>query len=551
MLPYITADVLRRLSTGAYDTNNLWASFGPEMLWYAVTAFVSGVGTWRLTIWLIWNLELNVTRDLAQRAFNHLMTMSAGFHSNRFSGSLVSQTNKLTSAYVRVADSTVFNLIPLVVTLVATIVILVPRAPIFVAVLVVASVVFIIGTAMLSRNVREANAEESALQSRQTGYLADSLSNIFAVKTFARSRHEQDRYWDISSRVRRAGQRSMGATLLRENYAAMITQGIRVAAIVMAVVGIGVLRVDVSTIFLMVTYTALIAGQLWEFQNVLRQYNRALGDAGEMVKILQITPEVKDPARPEKSHISRGGIEFEDATFTHGESNEPLFENLNLHIKPGEKIGLVGHSGSGKTTLTRLLLRFSDLDAGAIKIDGQNIGSITQDDLRRAVSYVPQEPLLFHRSLRENIAYGRPNASEAEVAEAARLAHAAEFIDKLPDRYDTLVGERGIKLSGGQRQRIAIARAMLKAAPILVLDEATSALDSESERLIQEALWRLMEGRTAIVIAHRLSTIQRMDRIVVLENGHISEQGSHQQLLAQGGGYAKLWAHQSGGFIEE
>jgi ATP-binding cassette subfamily B protein len=197
------------------------------------------------------------------------------------------------------------------------------------------------------------------------------------------------------------------------------------------------------------------------------------------------------------------------------------------------------------------LLRFSDIDTGAIVIDGQNITTITQDDLRQQIAYVPQEPLLFHRSIHENIAYGKPEATEAEVRDAAEKANALEFIEKLPQGFETLVGERGVKLSGGQRQRIAIARAILKDAPILVLDEATSALDSESERLIQAALWELMKGRTAIVIAHRLSTIQRMDRIVVLDNGVIIEEGSHNQLLKQNGTYAKLWAHQSGGFIEE
>jgi ATP-binding cassette subfamily B protein len=211
----------------------------------------------------------------------------------------------------------------------------------------------------------------------------------------------------------------------------------------------------------------------------------------------------------------------------------------------------VGHSGSGKTTFTRLLLRFSDIDGGQILIDGQNIAHITQDDLHRHIAYVPQEPLLFHRSIAENIAYGKDEADEATIKKTAELAHAAEFIDNLPKGYETLVGERGVKLSGGQRQRVAIARAMIKDAPILVLDEATSALDSESEKLIQSALWKLMQGRTAIVIAHRLSTIQKMDRIVVLDNGKIVEQGSHQELLKKNGTYAALWAHQSGGFLED
>jgi ATP-binding cassette, subfamily B, bacterial len=270
-----------------------------------------------------------------------------------------------------------------------------------------------------------------------------------------------------------------------------------------------------------------------------------------MIRVLQLTPEIKDPAEPEVAHMDRGAIMFNKVAFSHDGDNDPLFEDFSLTIKPGEKVGLVGHSGSGKTTFTRLLLRFSDIQGGEILIDGQNIAHVTQDDLRRAIAYVPQEPLLFHRSIKENIAYGQPEATIASIKAVAKLAHAGEFIDKLPDGYNTLVGERGVKLSGGQRQRVAIARAMLKNAPILLLDEATSALDSESEVLIQDALWKLMEGRTAIVIAHRLSTIQKMDRIVVLDDGKIVEQGSHKELLQAKGSYAKLWAHQSGGFIED
>jgi ATP-binding cassette subfamily B protein len=275
-----------------------------------------------------------------------------------------------------------------------------------------------------------------------------------------------------------------------------------------------------------------------------------MGDAHDMVEILGITPDVLDTTEAEFRR-GPGSVEFDHVTFAHdGSGEDAVFEDFTLTIAPGEKIGLVGHSGSGKTTLTRLLLRFSDVDAGAIRIDGQDLRDVTQASLRRSIAYVAQEPLLFHRSIADNIGYGRPDATPEMVHGAAVKASADEFIARLPSGYDTTVGERGVKLSGGQRQRIAIARAVLKDATLLVLDEATSALDSESEVHIQAALAEAMKGRTTIVIAHRLSTVQAMDRIVVLADGRIVEQGSHAELLAAGGVYAGLWSHQSGGFLE-
>lgn len=275
-----------------------------------------------------------------------------------------------------------------------------------------------------------------------------------------------------------------------------------------------------------------------------------MGDASAMTKELKLEYDIKDRTT-DTLKTTKGKISFTDVTFAHdGGAGEGIFNNLSLTIKPGERIGLVGHSGSGKTTLTRLLLRFSDIDSGSISIDGQNIAEVTQQSLHQSIAYVAQEPLLFHRTLAENIAYGKPDATREQIIQAAKQAHAWEFIQELPEGLETMVGERGIKLSGGQRQRIAIARALLKDAPILVLDEATSALDSESEKLIQESLDTLMQKRTSIVIAHRLSTIAQLDRIIVLEHGKIAEDGSHQELLARKGIYASLWKHQSGGFIE-
>ena len=400
------------------------------------------------------------------------------------------------------------------------------------ALLLAFAVFYMVSAVFVTRSVRRKSAEQAAAESIQTGNLADAVTNVMAIKSFAGMDFERKRFERSTNKTHRRVLEVARASQRQMVYFSTVNSTISGLSLVMAVVGVMVFKANLATVFLILSYTANIVGQLFTFSNnSLKNYNRSFGDASDMVEILQIEPEIQDPARPEKSRIHDGAIVFDDVTFTHSGVDEELFHNLNLELKAGEKVGLVGHSGSGKTTLTRVLLRFSDLDDGRILIDGQDITHITQDDLHCQIAYVPQEPIMFHRSLMENISYGKLGAPESAVIAAAKVAHAHEFIEQLPQGYDTLVGERGVKLSGGQRQRVAIARAMLKNAPILVLDEATSALDSESEVLIQDALWKLMEHRTAIVIAHRLSTIQKMDRIIVLEEGQIVEQGSHAELL--------------------
>lgn len=548
----IAASVLEKLSKGQFDPNNLWASFGPDFVLYAILIMLGGIIGWRVIVTLIWRLESHVMRDITRKVFDHLMNMSANFHANRFGGSLVSQTGKLAGAYMRFQDTTVFDIVPLALSFVFTAVILLPRAPIYVAALFAFSAIFMATAIFATGRVRQLVGREASAQNKQTGYLADAITNVLAVKSFAAGRSEQKRFYDSTETTRLATMDVMRAAVKRDVVFSSITSSITMVSFGLAIVSVMFWKSDIATVFLVLNYTGSIVRHLWEFaHNSLRQYNRALGDSKEMIEILDIAPEVKDPIKPERPRIKNGEIQFNDIQFRHADADGDLFNHLQLKIKPGEKVGLVGHSGSGKTTLTKLLLRFADIDGGEILIDGQNIANIKQDDLRRHIAYVPQEPLLFHRSISENIAYSTPTASAKQIANAARHANAAEFVETLPKGYDTMVGERGVKLSGGQRQRIAIARAMLKDAPILVLDEATSALDSESEQLIQQALWQLMKGRTAIVIAHRLSTIQKMDRIVVMENGRIIEQGSHTELLAKKGTYAKLWSHQSGGFLED
>ena len=297
-------------------------------------------------------------------------------------------------------------------------------------------------------------------------------------------------------------------------------------------------------------YLIQLISQLWDFGKTIRHIYRSLADAEEMVAILNTPYDVQDISTAKSIKVKKGEIEFRRVEFSFNKTRKVL-RKIDLKIRAGEKVALIGPSGAGKSTIVKLLLRLHDIESGAIFIDGQNIHAATQESLRANLSLVPQDPILFHRTLFENICYGKPEATKKEVERAAKLAHCDDFIELLPEGYDTYVGERGIKLSGGERQRVAIARAILKNAPILILDEATSSLDSHSEALIQSALKNLMKGKTVIVIAHRLSTIRTMDRIVVVDGGRIKEEGTHESLLRKPRSlYARLWKLQAGGFLK-
>jgi ATP-binding cassette subfamily B protein len=315
-------------------------------------------------------------------------------------------------------------------------------------------------------------------------------------------------------------------------------------------VALGAGQHGIEAIIVAFTYYSNATKIMFEFNQIYRQLESSLTEAAQFTELLFTQPAVVDPIVPEPLRPTASDVRFERVTFAHG-GGSPLFTGLDLAVPSGTRLGLVGRSGGGKTTLTRLLLRMMDVDDGRILIGGQDITRLRQSDLRSLIAYVPQDPAMFHRTLRDNIAFARPNATDAEIRQAAQAAHVTEFADALPDGFGTMVGERGVKLSGGQRQRVALARAILRDAPILLLDEATSALDSESEALVQQALWRLMEGRTALVVAHRLSTVARMDQLVVLDRGQIAEKGTHQELLRLDGTYARLWQHQSGGFLDD
>lgn len=524
----------------------------PLVLAYFATQLYGEVIGWRVTLFMAWTFETASQRNLNNKIFNHLTHQSSDFHANTFGGSLVSQASKLTGAFERFWDTIIFQLTPTITSIVAAVTILSFVFWQYAVFILVLSVVFIVVIFFGTRFMATLNVTEAQASTAQTGKLADAMTNIMAIKSHGREDFELKRYKKATEYWRRRTLATMwGFLKVSTGYSSLIVI-LNTGAIIAAIIATEKTQLPIGVVYLSITYTFTVARQLWEMNNIMRNYNRVIGDAHDMTKILGQEPSIADAAQTEPVRFHRGGIMFQDVTFGYdSKKHVALFNNLNLRIKPGEKVGLVGLSGGGKTTITKLILRFMDIGGGTITIDGQDIANVKQSELRRHIAYVPQEPILFHRTLAENIAYGSPRASIQEITAVAKMANADEFIKKLPEKYETLVGERGVKLSGGQRQRIVIARAMLKNAPIILLDEATSALDSESEVLIQDALWKLMEGRTAIVIAHRLSTIQKMDRILVLDNGRIVEEGSHTQLLKQGGTYAKLWNHQSGGFLEE
>lgn len=497
-------------------------------------------------------LHDRVVKKLYDDCFNYLVHQDYSFFADRFGGSIVTQASRFAKSYTFFNDVIFFNFLPQTFSaLIIISVILFYSLPIGFAVMVLWSLAMWLVVKFAIRRLplrRAAVAKES----EQVGELADVITNALTVKTFAAEQTELSRYHSINVLRAKLFLRSWHMAVRNAWIVEAVCGILQMVVFVGGIIAVKDNAISLATFLLFQVYILKLIDNVSRSVFMFRQLEAISGDAQEMTELFEKAPLIKDEPGAAKSQIKAGGINLQDVTFHYSDAKQQtdLLNHFNLNIKPGEKIGLVGPSGGGKTTITRLLLRFIDIQGGAIKIDEQDIRGIKQQDLRRAIAYVPQEPLLFHRSIKENISYGKPSASDAEIIAVAKKSFAHNFIKDLPDGYDTLVGERGIKLSGGQRQRVAIARSMLANAPILVLDEATSALDSESERYIQKALWELMKDKTAVVIAHRLSTIQRLDRIVVLDEGKIIEEGSHKQLLDQKGLYAKLWAHQSGGFLE-
>ncbi|MBI1908091.1 ABC transporter ATP-binding protein [Candidatus Uhrbacteria bacterium] len=491
-----------------------------------------------------------VIADLERTAFGYILDHSYRFFSNNFAGSLVRKIHRLGRAFETIADQLEWRLIQLVVAIVGTIIIFSLRSPLVAAILAAWIVIFIAVNFVVARWKLKYDTERAELDTEAGGMLSDAVSNAMTIQQFVGKDFERARYAEVSERWRVMQTFTWNLGDINEAIQAalmIVLEGVTMYFAIQFYIDGTLTLGDFALI-----QTAFIGlfTKLWDFGRVIRHTYEGFADAKEMVDILELPHEVHDKPTAKKLKVKHGQIEFVDVSFAYN-MTRPVLRDLSLTITPGEKIAFVGPSGAGKSTVIKLLMRFFDVTSGKIRIDGQNIADVTQDSVRGNVSLVPQDPLLFHRSIMENIRYGRRTASDAEVIAASKKAHCHEFITQLPSGYDTLVGERGIKLSGGERQRVAIARAILKNAPILVLDEATSSLDSESEALIQDALRALMKDKTVIVIAHRLSTIMQMDRIVVIEKGAVTDAGRHDELVRREGTYQKLWSIQAGGFLPD
>ena len=537
--PLILAQMLQILTEGL-SQEELIANLLPLGILFLAIELVREHVLNPLRLWCHWKMEISAMYDIGLKCFDTIEAQSMQFHSNKFLG-----------AYEAFTDQVVWNIVPVIVDVLVIMAIMFPRAPLYATGILIFMVAFMTVAVYWSKKIAPLNEREASVSNKRTGQLSDAITNIISVKSYASEKYEHKRFEKWQREVFDSSYAVLKADTKRNYCFDTIFWLINVLIVFLMLFGQGGFGLTLATLILIVNYSSTLMNDLWNVHSIFKTMNRIFGDASEMTEILDTPDDVVDSDNAKDLVLTDAEILFDKIVFQHEKAKKSIFEDFTLRIKPGERVGLVGVSGSGKTTLTKLLLRFADVKKGAIYIDGQDIRDVTQKSLREAIAYVPQESSLFHRSVYDNIAYGRPGATEEEVYEAARLANADEFIAGLPDGYDTMVGERGVKLSGGQRQRIAIARAILKDAPILVLDEATSALDSESEALIQEALANLMEGRTSSVVAHRLSTIAGLDKIVVLNDGKIIEQGTHKELLLNNGEYAGLWDRQSGAFLDE
>ncbi|MCX6740298.1 MAG: ABC transporter ATP-binding protein [Candidatus Parcubacteria bacterium] len=515
------------------------------------------IGCLSFSSWFCWRtmgfayvyLSSKVMSELSNFCFAKLHLHSFSYFNNNFVGTLVKRVQWFVKAYENVSDRIVYDLGTLLINVVFIVAILFWRNFYLGLVIFIWLIVFLLIVTVFSKYKYKYDLARNDAQSESTGYLADTVTNNANLKLFNAYEREKQGFAGKQEKVRSLMWFSWSLSEVFHAVQGFFMISLELGMFYMA---IRLWQKNILTLgdfVLIQAYLINIFNHIWSFGRTIVRLYEGLSDAEEMTEIINAEPEILDIPKAKNLAVDKGEIEFKEVGFNYHQTREVL-KNFNLTIKPGERIAIIGPSGAGKTTIAKILLRMHDLSAGKIIIDGQNISQVTQESIWKNISLVPQDPILFHRPLLENIRYGNPKATKKDVINAAIAANCHEFIENLAEGYDTYVGERGIKLSGGERQRVAIARAILHNAPILILDEATSSLDSESEKLIQDALDKLMKNKTVIVIAHRLSTIRKMDRIVVVDQGKIIEEGTHQSLITkQLGIYKKLWELQAGGFI--
>lgn len=554
----ISASILGSIGVYLYkvitDAGLAFASGGSYLpLAYAVGAYF-GVSLlshffWRGSgfIGMLWASGARATaRDTL---VSYLTNHSYSYFSNRFAGSLLSKVKQGADGVRDLVEGVLWQLLSFVVSLIAAFILVFSTNIVIGFILLGLLVVIVPFNWYLAKKRIPISIAAQDAETELNGATVDSISNITSVHEYANRSYELDRLKKYILKRRLLGLTNwrFGEWMLFWNgiIINLFMAGMVFTAIYLAVVG----SLTPGDIILVLAMAWLLEERFIFLGSQFNHFSEVWGQLSESLKDIVVEQEVLDAPEAKPITLLHSGLAFEDVSFKY--EGTTVFEHLSLTIPEGQRVGLIGRSGAGKTTLVKLILRHYDLAGGRITVGGTDISGVTKESLRAHIAVVPQEPALFHRSIHDNIAYARPEATREEVIEAAKLAQAHDFIEEVPGGYEALVGERGVKLSGGQRQRIAIARALLKDAPILLLDEATSALDSESEVLVQKALLQLMEGRTVIAIAHRLSTLRAMDRLIVFDAGKIVEDGTHDELLARGGVYADLWNHQAGGFLEE
>lgn len=546
LTPFFAGRLVEAVASGAATNEIAWNA--------AITAFLIivalGVGSViirQFGFQQIIGLTLRMMSEITQSAFHRVQRFSSDWHANSFAGSTVRKITRGMWALDQLNDVILMALFPSLVMLIGTTVMLGLFWPVMGLVIGIGSIIYIAVTITLSTTwVAPAASLANQWDTRMGGALADAISCNAVVKGFGAEDREEARLKLVVDKWRKRTSRTWNRGTLNGTI-----QNAMLLVLRAAIIGAGLLlwqqgAVSAGDITFVITTFFVLQGYLRDIGSHVRNLQRAVNDMEELVNLGDQKLGIEDKTGAKPIAIKAGGIAFEHVDFHYGAHSKALYRDLSVNIAPGEKVGLVGHSGSGKTTFVKLIQRLHDVSGGRILIDGVDIRDVRQASLRQQIAIVQQEPVLFHRSLADNIAYGKPGAKLDEIIAAARLANAHDFIEKLPKGYETLVGERGIKLSGGERQRVAIARAFLSDARVLILDEATSSLDSESELLIQQAMERLMVGRTTIVIAHRLSTVRALDRLLVFDGGKVVEEGRHEQLVKRDGGiYRRLFERQA------